>query len=808
MSNTGRTASVKEAMLYVKDENVRVALKDVRVEVEVKDVASHTTVSQVFENKESRAIEAVYCFPIEEGAAVNGFEIETGGRTIKGTAEEREKAFEIYDRAIEAGDASYLLDQEAEDILNISVGNIKPKQEVKVRITYVAELPVTDGTLRLQIPTTVSPRYAPVESDPVKVDRITPPYRLDVPYELALTIRVLSSTISGVASPSHRIKTTEEGEYTVVTLEERTARLDRDFILEINTGQRQKPICLLASNERGDRAALFRFFPELDAIASEGVVKSEIIFVLDCSGSMSGSSIQEAKGALELSLRSLSEGDLFNIIRFGSTYELFSRESLTYNSATLNRAVSYLSGIDADLGGTELSAVMSYICSLPKREGFLRDVLLLTDGEVSNPDEVIRMVSSARERMRVFSFGIGYGASHYLVRGAARAGRGASEMIQPGEKIQPKVLRQFCRMSQPFLTEVSVHFAGAKVELPHSLPPLFEGDSYTLFARVQEAEPDVEVTFAGTYLGKTYSWKAKAREMIQDNAIPCLWALSRIRELKELEYGGSAVGGSNQTNRRRKRIEKEVTDLGLRFNLLTDYTSFVAVEERKEEEKSQEKLAYRRVPVLLTKDWHGIPGQQRMDLLMSGPGSSPPVAPYEVKAPLMKSFRGFIPNIGGAMSDLFRFGGRDRTRKNEMFEAKQSVVYRDAERAGSGRGMRTLGEPEKGEWYLELLGTQQAEGSFTGLEIIAGRLKVKPGDLEELAQRLDVPDRSVCREILLTWLAVRLLSADPDAAGVAGRAIKKAKRWLGKHVPQPDTKLTVEGRPVEEYMKIHYNVEI
>ncbi|TFG61743.1 MAG: hypothetical protein E4H36_09675, partial [Spirochaetales bacterium] len=158
--------NTREAVLISREagETVKVSLQRVTVDAAVRDVSSAVTVTQVYLNTEDRAIEAVYCFPVEESAAICGFEIETGGRTISGIMEEKEKAFETYDKALADGNAAFLLDQEAQDILHISVGNIKPGQEVLVRISYISELPVTDGIIRLQIPSTVSPRYSPADS--------------------------------------------------------------------------------------------------------------------------------------------------------------------------------------------------------------------------------------------------------------------------------------------------------------------------------------------------------------------------------------------------------------------------------------------------------------------------------------------------------------------------------------------------------------------------------------------------------------------------------------------------------------------
>ena len=198
--------------LYSVKENTQISLKDISIDIEVKDVSSITIVTQIFQNDEKKSIEAVYCFPIEESAAVCGFEITTGRKTIKGISEEREKAFEIYDKAIEKGNAGFLLDQELQDILNISVGNIKPKQKVTAKITYVSELPVFDNIIRLQIPTTVSPRYSPPNADPEKIDRISPPYRKDVPYRFSIKARILSKFVQEINSPSHNIKTQKEKE--------------------------------------------------------------------------------------------------------------------------------------------------------------------------------------------------------------------------------------------------------------------------------------------------------------------------------------------------------------------------------------------------------------------------------------------------------------------------------------------------------------------------------------------------------------------------------------------------------------------
>ncbi|MBN2536430.1 MAG: VWA domain-containing protein [Spirochaetales bacterium] len=772
---------VLEAGLYVKEKIKAVALLGMRIDAEVRDIASKTTITQIYKNAEDVAIEAVYCFPVEESAAVCGFEIETNGKIITGKAEEREKAFELYDKAIQAGDGSFLLDQELQDILVISAGNIKPGQEVKVTITSVSRLPVVDGTIRLQIPATVSPRYAPPDDDPVKADRITPPYVQQVPYTLELFIKVLFESISAITSPSHEISIEEQGEYKIVSLKNNVTRLDRDFILECTTKREGESVCFLTTHENGSQALLFRFFPHFENIAGKTENKSEVIFILDCSGSMQGSSIEEAKAALDLSLRSLNEGDLLRIIRFGNSWETYSQEPVRYGEKTLADALAYIRSISANMGGTELKGPVSYVCGLPKTEGYIRDVILLTDGEISNPDEVIHEVRKASENLRVFSFGIGYGASHHLIKGIARASGGAFEMIQPGEKIQPKVLRQFSRMSQPFLTGVSVELNGGHLELPDRLPPLFEGDDYTLFAGVTDYKQDQgEIVFSGNYLDSSFSWKAEVKRIDNDNTIPVLCALSRVKQIKE-----ENIGGSGQVDRKRKAAEKMITELGLAFNILTEYTSFVAIEKREAGEKTNGQPEYRRIPVQLTRDWHGAGSDYGIVTKTLGTICPAPDAP---ERKFSKSF---------PFANLFDGGGhKDKKRKDTG-----SILYRNQ---CGGEEISEMQSHKHNEWYLDLLGTQQADGHFTGKAFVASYFNIPVNELDSIVSKVDIPVFGLKEKALVTLLAVHALSCDPDAHAVSKRAVKKAEKWLLANA----SLITINGIKADEYLKSHYHINL
>jgi Ca-activated chloride channel family protein len=781
---------IKEAVLLIRGERKQIPLQGIRIEAEVLDLACRTTIVQRYRNTEKKAIEAVYCFPVEEGAAVYDFEVKTDGISLKGVVEEREKAFETYDRALENGDASFLLDQESGDILFMSVGNIKPDQDVTISIRYVKQLSLVDGVVRLQIPTSVSPRYAPSGSDPLKIDRITPDYDLDVPYGLTLRVTMKSSFMEDVTSPSHRINVGKKGEHRVVELEAGNTSLDRDFVLEIGAKEPGKPVCLCSTHENGDKACMFRFTPQFNELKGESERKSETIFVLDCSGSMQGSSIREAKEALGLSLRALSEGDLFNIVRFGTTFQTYHPQSITYSSQSLDEALDYARRIHADMGGTEIYRPLEHICSLPARAGYSREVLIITDGQVANPDDVIRLVAASVEKnqfLRVYTIGIGYGASPYLVQATARAGRGACEMIMPGERIQPKVLRQFSRMGQPSLTDISLRFKAAKAEPAGALPPLFEGDSYTVFSRLTRLEAGATVAFSGSYVGKQYRWNAELRDVGHDSIVPTLWALSRIEHLKN-----RGAGGSNQKGRQEQRIRKEILELGLRYNLLTDYTSFVAVEERAEDDKQRERPEYRRIPVMLTKDWHGV-SQGAVSLVMMPSRKSPICGgKLTLDEPFLKkkarSIR--IHKISGASPDDIL---RQEFRKVTGDFNSRRVPPKAA------------GKKPTVPWYEKLLKTQQANGSFESLGFLGRSLGIPLQKLKDFSKTIDGTAKDQEEKVLSTWLAVVLLSSHSEAASAASRAIRKAEMWLAKLNAQCPT---VEGVPMKESFEKRFGITL
>jgi Ca-activated chloride channel family protein len=718
---------ITNAGLY-SSKDAAISLLSVNIDVELVDAASKVKITQHFKNMETCNIEAVYCFPIEESATICSMNIENSGRRIKSSVKEKESAFEAYDNAVETGNNAALLDMHEKDILTISLGNLLPGEELKAEVEYISELSVSDGIIRLQIPTSVAPRYIPHGANAIKSDIISPPYSMETPYKLYLRVSSPCRMIKKISSPSHDLEIVYNNPGFEAKLSRGHAELDRDFILEIESKEPEKPKCFVSRHENGKEACMISFQPffqsEINFQESE---KSEIFFMIDCSSSMACSSINNAKSALELCLRSMKAGDAFNIIKFGTEYEIFSRKrSIEYNEENLAQALDELDSIEADMGGTELFEALSAMSKIPVRKGYARNVILISDGEIYNTLETIRFVSKECKNMRFYTFGVGYGASHHLIKGLARASRGAWEIIQPGENIQKKVLRQFSRLEQPAVKNLKVETENCNLRLSENLPPVYEGDGLILFAETNEGilQTGQTIYIKGRVGEENFTWQCEVENIGQNNIIPCLMAANEIRNLEENPY---ITENANDLD----KIQK----LGMDFNLLSMRTSFVAVTERNETEKPENTPEFRRIPVMITKDYteelsSAIPAFSLKD----GTSEKQQECPDYFKVLKTESYR---------------------IRESENY-------YSSAE-----------------EWYLELLKTQTAEGYFEGIMPMAGKLGTTPDKLSNRIKKLLQKNQGNEEQIALTQIAIMLLETeDKEVRLICSRAIKKAKKWL------------------------------
>ena len=394
--------------LIDKNNGAQVPLDSIKVQVNVAGFTAHVTATLNYSNKEENPVEAIYIFPLDEQAAVCGFQATIDGRTIVAEVREKQEARDAYDDAISSGHSAYLLEEsdESSDIFQISVGNLPPKQSAAVELKFVTELAVEkQGRVVFVLPTVLNPRYSPADN-PASITATVPQIaEVRSHYTFDFEMRVKSaSAITEISSPSNSlsVEIDETGDKTTafVKLAE-PHKADKDLEVQILSAEPFKPHALVEGGVAppdgkpgnddflSKPVVMLNFFPEFPNSTSE---VGEFIFVIDRSGSMSGGSIKNARDTLLLFLKSLPDGCHFNVVGFGSSYESLFKKSEKYNDKTVEEACNHAKKLQANLGGTEILEPLKWVFKQPLIKGAPRQVFLLTDGGVGNTQQVIDLV--------------------------------------------------------------------------------------------------------------------------------------------------------------------------------------------------------------------------------------------------------------------------------------------------------------------------------------------------------------------------------------------------------------------------------
>lgn len=699
----------------------RIALRGVHLHARLSGMSQKTTIEQTFVNLESNAIEAVYTFPLPDGAAVCGSEVVTGCHVLTGTIEESDKAVEKYDEAIADGHGAFMVEQDRPDVFTARVGNIKPRQAATIRLTYVCALDRVDRSIRIAFPTTIAPRYqTATATDPIEAaidgHTLNPPHVLSVPYGLSLDVDVaLGRELARVSSPSHAIDVINGEDGTCrVSFAGDVAEMDRDVVLLIGLKREQSPQVQAAPGGEGETYLAVTFVPEVDESELAEHKPAETVFVLDCSGSMAGQSIAQATAALELCLRSMSAGDTFNICRFGSNWDLLASEPLVYGQETFDRALRYVRQ-GANLGGTELYPPLEAILSIAPPPGVVRSIILLTDGQVTNEPAVIELARKHRAHNRIFTFGIGAAASSHLVKGIARASGGVAEFISAGERIDDKVLRTFGRIASPQVTDVLIDWDGCDVQTLAELPPIFDGDVLSVFGRAPARMPRHVTLRCNTPTGPR-SWSVEVPPArADDGTIATMWARRAIQSLEEVN--GSGRGRLKRHSRSREA--EMMISLSKQFGLLCSLTTLIAIEHRSIEERNGGKPALRRVPVMLADGWGGIAAFGVAGASIGAIAHPPTAAAIGAGARgrLFSKRRAFRSALSGVDFDTVEGEGRldlTRERSDETLEFIDKHASSTQLRDGDSPVDRAAAD------VLAILSLQCPDGSFGWSRILNG----------------------------------------------------------------------------------------
>ncbi len=585
-------------------------LRSVSVNAKIVGLAAEVRIEQSFENTFAEPLEATYIFPLPDRAAANHLLMQVAGREIVGILKERSEAREEYDRAIAAGHRAAIAEEERPGVFTLRVGNIMPREVARVALTMTVPLSFEDGEGTFRFPLVVAPRYIPgaplsgaqagdgmaVDTDAVPdASRISPPVLLPgMPSAVRLAIAVdvdpAGLPLASLRSSLHSLVTSgslaQGGRITgPVRIEIQPGeRLDRDFILRLGFENDALVTSAVVAPSGGvGKQGIFRltFMPPPSLMR---VVKpKDVVFVLDHSGSMGGWKMVAARRAVARMVDTLTAQDRFNVYAFDNDITLpagWRTEALVpATDAHRFAAVEFLARVEAR-GGTEmagpLQSATAALLGLAE-EGRERVIVLVTDGQVGNEDQIVAALSRDLERIRVFTVGIDRAVNEGFLRRLATLGAGAMELVEGEARLDEAMDRIHRKLGTPLLTDVSISGEGIDID-PTSLTPdrvaaVFAGCPLEVSGRYTEHAPldrAAIVVRAKDGTGRRFS-QSLAPVRSDNPAIGRLWARSRVRALED-RY---AAGGSDE-----RALEAELVQTSLEFSVLCRFTAFVAVDKK------------------------------------------------------------------------------------------------------------------------------------------------------------------------------------------------------------------------------------
>lgn len=594
-SVTSAQNTVTQGALQVVDPNGKpkavCPLKHTDVKVQISGFLSRVTVTQEFENPFKEKIEAVYTFPLPQNAAVDDMTMLVGTRTVRGKILRREEAEAVYEAAKNSGQTASLLNQERPNIFTQSVANILPGEQIKIMISYVETLKYEDGSYEFVFPMVVGPRYVPgnptrAQGDGFSPDtdnvpdgsKITPapaPAGMRAGHDISLDVTLDAGVpIDALDSKTHEVTVDRPNDRSArVTLKDEATIPNKDFILRYDVaGKKIEDAVLTHSSGTGGFFTLILQPPE--RVTVEDVTPKELVFVLDTSGSMSGFPIEKAKETMKLALDNLYPSDTFNLITFSGDEHILFPEPVPATKENLAKAQAFLETRQGS-GGTEMMKAIKASMDPSDQQDHIRIVCFMTDGYVGNDLQIIGEVEK-HPNARVFAFGIGNSVNRFLLDNMAKYGRGEVEYVGLNDDGSAAARRMHERIRNPLLTDISIDWNGLAVSdvYPKSVPDLFSAKPVIIAGRYSGSSKGT-IRLKGKMSGRDF-----VREIPVDfsnaqshDVIATLWARTRVDDLMSQDFNGAQQGTMKD------EVKQSIIQLGLDYRLMTQFTSFVAVEE-------------------------------------------------------------------------------------------------------------------------------------------------------------------------------------------------------------------------------------
>lgn len=553
-------------------------LTHTNVTADVSGYVARVHVRQTFENPAKNKIEAVYTFPLPDNSAVDEMTLTSGTRRVVGIVKPKEEARQIYNTAKSKGKVAGLLDQERPNIFTQSVANIEPGAAIVVDISYVETLKYEDGVYEWVFPMVVGPRYN--GGDVPDADKISPP--VSVPgtragNTVSLQVRLdTGAGLSGIESPSHPIQAVPDGAgRAIVTLQNGSAIPNKDFILRYRSAGKQISDSLLTYTDTRGKYFTLTLQPPERVLPAQAVPK-EMVFVIDQTGSQAGWPLEKAKETMRYCIQNLNPGDTFNLIGFDTDVHPCFPKPVLATRQTIAQALRYLKPIEGN-GGTDILKSVQYALKFPDDPNRLRVVCYMTDGFVGDDMEVLDYIQKNRGRARMFPLGVGESVNRFLIDGMAQMGGGVADYVTLSESGAEAAQRFYTRVQAPVLTNITVDWGTLPVSevYPRAIPDLFSQTPIMVHGKLTGPASG---TFTVKGMTAAGPWTREVTVTPDDesphhDALPSLWARARVADLMAQDMAGVQSGNLAPD------LKDKIVQTGVDYHLMTQFTSFVAVEE-------------------------------------------------------------------------------------------------------------------------------------------------------------------------------------------------------------------------------------
>lgn len=604
-------------------QQISVPLLNSAVNIDVNGLISRVIVTQTFENSSDDWINAHYLFPLPENAAVDHLRMLIGERVIIGEIKAKKIAKKAFEKAKREGKKASLIEQQRNNIFTSQLSNIGPGETIKIEIEYQHSVSYKRGEFSLHFPMTITPRYAPpiaklsTEQRQQLLNNLTNEQSADQQTETqssldellqdmesqqlaALTVSSIKQAhdpdllvdikvninnslgVKAVSSPYHQIRVQEQDSGSaLVELANNPVIANQEFVLNWKVQQSEQANAAFftqQSEQHNQQFGLLMLMPPESSFAEVARISKEVIFVIDVSGSMSGTSIKQAKQALLKGIEQLGDNDTFNIISFNDSSEFFANNSLPVDARSLTMAKQFISQLQAS-GGTNMQVALKDAL-LGKRTVFanqqtgLRQIVFISDASISNEEQLLTQITKQLGHSRLFMVGIGSAINNYFLKTSSKLGRGTYIQIADVNEVDSKMSILFEQLSSPVLSDIEINWGdGSKVDFwPMPIADLYQGEPLQVVFNIPEGKQQLSINATRFENNQAQQWHQlfdiKQARTTNSKGIDVLWAKEKI----------DSIDLNRQFTAQQK--QQKITDLGLQFHIVTKHTSLLAIEQK------------------------------------------------------------------------------------------------------------------------------------------------------------------------------------------------------------------------------------